>query len=225
MVVSSFTSATLRKRLRAVFLLWLMVFSVWQLLFFWNNPQTQWLDLWLSPDQQGQWYFSQGEYLKAAQVFNHEQWRATAFYAAQEFSRADELWETLPGHLALYHRGNALAHQQRYLQAIDSYRLSLMLEPDFLPARENLSLVEVLAKEPDAVTDYSSGEKARLEADDIVFDKNTERMQQASENEALEAGQLSSEEVQALWMRRLQSTPSDFLQLKFRYQLQQESEP
>ncbi len=224
MVVKQPKSTSVLKPLCAVFLLWLIAFSAWQLLFFWNNPQARWIDLWLSHDQQGQWYFSQGEYLQAAQLFDHTQWRATAFYAAQEFSVADALWEKEPGYLALYHRANALAHQQRYQHAIDSYRLSLTLEPDFLPARENLSLVEVLAKQPDAVSDYSSGEKARLEADEIVFEKNTERMQQASERENLDAGQLSSEEVQALWMRRLQSTPSDFLRLKFRYQEQQEAE-
>ncbi len=224
MVVKQLKTTRALKPLGAVFLLWLIAFSMWQLIFFWNNPQARWIDLWLSPNQQGQWYFSQGEYLKAAQLFDHTQWRATAFYSAQEFLIADTLWEKEPGYLALYHRGNALAHQQRYQHAIESYRLSLKLQPDFLPARENLSLVEVLAKQPAAVTDYSSGEKARLEADEIVFEKNTERMRQASENESIEAGQLSSEEVQALWMRRLQSTPSDFLRLKFRYQLQQEVE-
>lgn len=27
-----------------------------------------WMDLWLTPDQQGQWYFDKSEYLKAAKV-------------------------------------------------------------------------------------------------------------------------------------------------------------
>ena len=205
--------------------LWVIVTGVWQVLFMLNNPQRSWLDLWVTPDQQGQWYFSRGEYRKAAQRFESAQWQAVAYYASENFSAAEILWGRQPGYLPLFYRANALAHLERYQEAIDSYQLSLQLKSDFLPTIQNLELVTALAKKPDEVTDFSGNTGARLEADDIVFDDDdSQRMQQATETEETDTGNMSSEEIQALWMRRLQSKPVDFLTLKFRYQLQESAQ-
>lgn len=203
---------------------WLALVVAWQIYGIVSDQHRSWLDAWVSPDQQGQWYFSQGQYQRAAKSFDDPQWQATAYYAAENFSAAEILWSRQAGYLPLFYRANALAHLERYQEAIDSYQLSLQLKPDFLPAVENLDLVKVLAKKPEEVSDFSGNTGAKLEADDIVFDDaDSERMRQATESEQTDSGDLSSEEIQALWMRRLQSKPVDFLRLKFRYQLQQES--
>ena len=210
-------------RLGAVlFSFWLLVLSFHQWWSLREQPGTRWIDLWVTADQQGQWYFSRGQYQLAAQRFEDISWKATAYYAAENFSAAEELWSRESGYLPLFHRANALAHLERYKDAADSYRLSLKLNPEFQPAKINLELVEVLGKKPKEATDFSSGKEARLDADDIVFDEDSERMKQAEETQVLDSGDISSEEVQALWMRRLQSKPVDFLRLKFRYQQQEE---
>lgn len=210
-------------------LLWMMIFAwialvgSWQLYFVISKPQNDWLDAWVTPDQQGQWFFVRGDYLNAAQRFENPQWQAASYYAAENFSAAEILWSRQSGYLPLFYRANALAHLERYQEAIDSYQLSLQLQPGYSPAKQNLELVIALAKEPEAVTDYSGGTGGKLEADEIVFSAgDSERMQQATEADVTDGGNMSSEEIQALWMRRLQSKPVDFLALKFRYQLEEE---
>ncbi|MGH1372396.1 MAG: tetratricopeptide repeat protein [Cellvibrionaceae bacterium] len=210
------------KLLGAALLVWLLLLGLWQAYFSVSNPKSAWLDLWVTPDQQGHWYFARGDYLSAAQRFDDPQWQAAAYYAAENFSAAEILWGRQAGSRALFYRGNALAHLERYQEAIDSYELSLQLEPDYLPVKENLELVIALSKQPQEVTDFSGGTGGKLEADEIVFDSaDSERMQQATTADVTNSGDMSSEEIQALWMRRLQSKPADFLVLKFRYQLEE----
>lgn len=202
---------------------WIALVGSWQLYFVISKPQNDWLDAWVTPDQQGQWFFVRGDYLNAAQRFENPQWQAASYYAAENFSAAEILWSRQSGYLPLFYRANALAHLERYQEAIDSYQLSLQLQPGYSPAKQNLELVIALAKEPEAVTDYSGGTGGKLEADEIVFSAgDSERMQQATEADVTDGGNMSSEEIQALWMRRLQSKPVDFLALKFRYQLEEE---
>ncbi len=208
------------KLLAVTVFVWLLLLATWQLCFKISDPKSSWLDLWVTPNQQAYWYFSRGDFQSAAQYFDHPQWQAAAYYAAENFSAAEILWGRQSGYLALFYRGNALAHLERYQEAIDSYELSLQLMPTYIPAKENLDLVVALSKKPEVVTDFSGGTGGQLEADDIVFDSDdSARMQQAINKDITAGGEMSSEEIQALWMRRLQSKPADFLALKFRYQL------
>jgi Ca-activated chloride channel family protein len=57
----------------------------------------------------------------------------------------------------------------------------------------------------------------KLGADDITFDKGQNR--DGQETEAEGEPQLSDAEMQALWLRRVQTKPADFLKAKFAYQL------
>jgi len=179
-----------------------------------------WQDVFLSPDQQGRWLFEHGEYGLAALRFENLEWQATAYYAAEKFERAAQIWATIPGASAHFKRANALAHLNDYGGAADGYRLALQLNPDWLKAQENLSLVLALAEEPEAIGDYGATEASEIGADEIVFSDDKNRMDQAKEEVSIESGGLSSDEINALWLRRLQSTPADFLRLKFRYQVE-----
>ncbi|NIB42875.1 hypothetical protein HBA55_24930 [Pseudomaricurvus alkylphenolicus] len=188
-----------------------------------HSDQPLWQDLWMSRDQQGQYYFERGDYKLAAQRFIDRNWKAAALYADGQFEPAEILWSRQSGARALFNQGNALAHQKRYRQAADNFWLALQQRPDWSAAQHNLELVRALAEEPEAVTDFSGDTVAQLEADQVVFDRaDSERMQQATETQQQERHDMSSQEIQALWMRRLQSTPSDFLRLKFYYQTQSE---
>ena len=71
------------------------------------------------------------------------------------------------------------------------------------------------------------GTGGQLEADEIVFD-DTGRVNKSAQEQVIEAGEaLSDEEMRAVWLRRMQSDPADFLRARFSYQLyrdeQQES--
>jgi len=183
-----------------------------------------WQDVFMSRDQQGRWLFEQAEYDLAALRFDSHEWRAIAYYAAEEFQMAAKIWADIPGALPHFNRANALAHLKDYSGAADGYRLALQLNSDWPLARENLALMLALAEQPEEITDFNAQEVSKVGADEIVFSNDKNRMDQAKEEVSVDQGGLSSQEINALWMRRLQSSPADFLRLKFRYQVEMPSE-
>jgi Ca-activated chloride channel family protein len=82
-----------------------------------------------------------------------------------------------------------------------------------------------LAEKPEAIEDYGAQEASEVGADEIVFSNDKNRMDQAKEEVSVEQDGLSSQAINALWMRRLQSTPADFMRLKFRYQIEMVDKP
>ena len=63
---------------------WIFAFvSVWGV----AAPQS-FLNLWLTPDQQGQLWFHLGKYDRAARAFEDSRWRGMSYYAAQDFAAA-----------------------------------------------------------------------------------------------------------------------------------------
>ena len=186
-----------------------------------SHADWRWQDLLLTRDQQARILFYQQDYRLAAQRFQDPHWRALALYAAQDFKAAADLWTQLPGAEALFNRGNALAHLQDYQGARDSYQLALQLRPQWREAQANLELVQALAKKPKELDEYVAQSEGKMEADDFTFDKGGKRMDNALDAPEPLAGSTSSKEIQAIWMQRLQSTPADFLSLKFRYQAEQ----
>jgi Ca-activated chloride channel family protein len=67
--------------------------------------------------------------------------------------------------------------------------------------------------------DMTGGE---LGADEIVFDNKAGSSEQTEEVAGNEP--LSNQEIQALWLRRVQTKPADFLKAKFAFQQAQRGE-
>jgi Ca-activated chloride channel family protein len=58
-----------------------------------------------------------------------------------------------------------------------------------------------------------------LGADEIVFD-DTGRVNKAGSEDVTEGGEgLSEDEMRAVWLRRVQNDPAEFLRTRFAYQL------
>ena len=77
--------------------------------------------------------------------------------------------------------------------------------------------------------DDAGGTGGKLEADRIVFDERAKNAKQTMSAEELAAQAdkvqgLSDQQLQTMWMRRVQTTPGDFLRLKFSYQQQKQQE-
>jgi Ca-activated chloride channel family protein len=58
-----------------------------------------------------------------------------------------------------------------------------------------------------------------VKPDEIVFDDRPQQSGDSQEVEFVTGGQMSDEQLQALWLRRVQTKPADFLRTKFAYQL------
>ena len=117
-------------------------------------------------------------------------------------------------------RVNTRAHQGRLAEAVEAYDQALARQPQLDEARFNREWVSGLLELEEREYDDYGGTGGKLGADDVVFsDRASNAQQTMSEAEARSEG-LSDEQLQEIWMRRVQTTPGDFLELKFAYQLQ-----
>ncbi len=175
-------------------------------------------ELWVTPDQQAQALFSRGEYGQAAGLFMDPMRRGTALFRAGRFEEAGAEFGRVESATGAFNRGNALVMQGKYDDAIQSYDRALLLKPEWRAAQDNRQIAEIRAKMKER-PEGDQGGPTDIGADEIVFDE-TGKKNQGGEKEEDEGGEteLSQQEIQAMWLRRVQTRPADFLRTKFAYQ-------
>jgi Ca-activated chloride channel family protein len=123
---------------------------------------------------------------------------------------------------AAYNRGNALVLLGKYDDAIRSYELALELRPGWTEAQDNLALAaarKALLAPPES---DEGGTGGMLGADEVVLD-DSGRVANSGAEEVVEGESgLSDAELRAVWLRRVQNDPADFLRARFAWQLQRE---
>ncbi len=179
-----------------------------------------WIGLWLTPDQQGQRDFVRGEFAAAATQFQDPMWQGAAWYRAGEFEKSAAAFARRDTADAHFNEGNARLMLGKYEAAIACYDRALAMRGDWSEAIENRALAQARAK----LVEQKGGEMGdqKIGADEIVFDSKAEK--QGQETEVAGGDALSDKEIQALWLRRVQTRPADFLRAKFAYQLAADGE-
>jgi len=178
------------------------------------------VDWWLTPDQQGRMHYERGEYRRAAQSFTDPLWKGLAYYADADFASAASWLSQVNTAYAQFYLGNAFAHLDRLPEAIDAYNAALQLQPELDEARFNLEWVSGIYELSQKEYEDFGGTGGQLGADDFVFSDRAKNAEQTmTEAEAASQG-LSDQQIEDIWMRRVQTTPADFLAYKFAYQLQ-----
>lgn len=109
-----------------------------------NAHAAFWDDFWNTPDQQGMQAFDDKKYDRAAKQFENSQWKGSAHYRNRDFAAAEQEFSKLDTPSSHYNRGNALAQQQKYAEAIAAYEQALKQKPEFDAAQANLELVTKL---------------------------------------------------------------------------------
>ncbi|MBT2372255.1 VWA domain-containing protein [Pseudomonas fluorescens] len=104
-------------------------------------------DLWLRPDQQGQYLLKKKRPGEAAEHFENPQWQGVALYEAGNYAEAAKRFAEGSDAYSHYNRGNALARAGELEAAIDAYEQALEAQPDLQPALKNKALVESLLRE------------------------------------------------------------------------------
>ncbi|MCF6311538.1 MAG: tetratricopeptide repeat protein [Verrucomicrobiales bacterium] len=176
--------------------------------------------LWKTPDQQGQDLMNHGDYDEAAVKFQDPMQRGVALYKSGQFEEALKLFNTVATAEGIYNRANCQIMLGKYDAAIELYQRAIEKRPDWTVAIENRDLAiarKTLMAPPD---DDAGGTDGKLAANELVFD---DRAKNSKNQQVLEAGagdQLSDQEMRALWLRKVQTQPADFLRNKFAYQLQ-----
>ena len=173
-----------------------------------------WAGLWRTPDQQGQHLMDQGEHEAAAEAFQDPMRQGIAWYRAGEFEKAEASFARVATPEAEFNRGNALVLLGEYEAAVERYDRALQLRPGWEPATTNREIAAARAERLEQ-TGGDMGDQ-KIGADEIVFDRKNNQDGQETE---VDGGQpLSDAEMQALWLRRVQTKPADFLKAKFAYQ-------
>ena len=172
---------------------------------------------WQTPDRQAQWLFDHGEFAAAAEIFTSAQRRGAALFRAGEFEAAASAFARVNSAQGYFNRGNALVMNGKYEEAIKAYEQVLALLPDWPEASNNLEIARLRAEKTKLEGGDMTGGK--MGADEIVFEtekRNTDTNEQAQ----VEGGQeVSDSALQALWLRRVQTSPAVFLRTKFAFQL------
>ncbi|MBI6635222.1 tetratricopeptide repeat protein [Pseudomonas paralactis] len=104
-------------------------------------------DLWLRPDQQGQYLLKHKRPAEAAEHFQDPQWQGVALYEAGNYAEAIKRFAQGNDAYSHYNRGNALAKAGELEAAIDAYEQALEAQPDLQPALKNKALIETLMQE------------------------------------------------------------------------------
>jgi Ca-activated chloride channel family protein len=175
---------------------------------------------WLTPDQQGQRLFDSGRYLDAAERFEDPGRRGAAYYRGGDFERAAGVYGRMRSPEAAYNRGNALIMLGQYDAAIESYERALELRPDWSQAEDNLALALARKRKLAPPESDAGGTGGMLVADEVVLD-DSGRVDRSGTETVTEGGEpMSEEEMRAIWLRRVQNDPADFLRARFAWQLQ-----
>ncbi len=184
--------------------------------------QGGWSDLWLTPDQQGQRFFNQGQYVEAAARFEDPMWKGSAFYLGERFDAAIEQFARIDSAEAWFNRGNALAHLERYEEAVDAYERALEMRPDYPEAEANLEYLQpFLPLEFEGGVMGTTGRDAA--ADEVVYDADAERTEsEGVDTEINDGGLLSEDQLAQMWLQQVNASPAAFLRAKFRAQAEQE---
>ena len=190
-----------------------------------GNAEFRFINLWLTPDQQGQRAMDRGDYAEAARRFEDPLRKGTVLYLEQDFASALAEFAKLDTAEGWFNRGNALAHLERYEEAVAAYEKALELQPDFPRAEANLGYLQ-----PFLPLEFTGGEMGTVgrdaAADDVVFDANQDRLNEEGIDTVVEGDQqmLSDQQLADLWLRQVDTSPASFLRYKFAYQAQMGNE-
>lgn len=181
-------------------------------------------NFWRTPDQRGDALLHAGKFTEAAKAYSDPDRIGIAQYRNGDFETAAKTFARVPGAVGAFNQGNAWLMHGNYDAAVTSYDRALGFRVGWKNAEENKAIA--LARK--AKIDASGKDRAQettdaYKPDKIVFDQKGNDQKQEPPKE-LASGQLSDEELQATWLRQVQTTPGDFLQAKFAYQAAHEKE-
>jgi Ca-activated chloride channel homolog len=186
--------------------------------------ETSWFrNLWLTPDQQGRIAFDRGDYGAAKELFADPMWRGIAAYRAYDFLAAAESFRKVEGPAGRFALGNAEAQNHAYEKAIKAYDEVLAAEPNNAAAKQNKAIVEAALEAQEEKR--RKQEKGESPPDEKADEMRVDPKQKGGKRIQVQADDLTTPGAAEAWMRQVQTSPADFLKLKFAIQAASPSPP
>ncbi|HEY2711867.1 MAG TPA: hypothetical protein VGI60_05075 [Chthoniobacterales bacterium] len=175
-------------------------------------------NFWRTSDQRGDALCRAKKFSQAAKTYTDPLRVGTAQYRNGDFEAAAKTFARVPGAFGAFDQGNAWLMHGAYDAAIASYDRALAFRHDWKEAKENKALA-IARKEKIAASGGNAAEEQTGEEkpDEVVFDLKGEN-KRGQAQELAEGEPQSDAALQATWLRRVQTTPGDFLRAKFYYQ-------
>jgi Ca-activated chloride channel family protein len=121
---------------------WLMLLPLILIAHSQNAAAFSWRDLWQRPDAQARAELDAGHAKEAQALARDPELRGAAAYRAEDFAAAAQDFAQRTDADAAYNRGNALAKQKHYEQALAAYEEALKLQSKMADALANKQAVE-----------------------------------------------------------------------------------
>lgn len=174
---------------------------------------------WMTAGQRGDRLMHEKKYAEAAKAYVDPWQIGVAQFRNGDFKAAAKTFARVPGADGAFDQGNAWLMAGAYDGAVASYDRALGFRPGWKDAEENKALALARKKAiDDAGKDATDEQTGQADPDEIVFDgKKTGEDQEAKPLE-LAGEKLSDDQLRATWLRRVQTTPGQFLKAKFAYQ-------
>ncbi len=190
-----------------------------------HAAEVRFIDLWLTPDQQGRYYFEKGEYGLAARRFQDTAWRGVAFYLDENFTAATEVFAQIETVDGLFNLANAWAQGQNYVYAVETYDQVLAMAPEHPGALKNRKIVQTIIDDINRMSESQQSEggeqSEELGDEPLRAEGADEKSWEKKEIEQFSADQiLSDQRIRDMWLRQIQQDPSVFLSIKFLMQLE-----
>jgi Ca-activated chloride channel family protein len=145
----------------------------------------EWDALWKNDNQRGQIALENKQADKAVSLFKRPDWQAAAAYRNKNYQKADQLYSQFNTAESDYNRGNALARQGKYPQAIAAYEQALTKNKELQDAKDNKALVEQLKQQQDKEQqqqDKQNKQDKQNDQQDQSKQKNKEQNQRKNKN-------------------------------------------
>ncbi|PWF63954.1 hypothetical protein CBX96_07095 [Shewanella sp. BC20] len=190
-----------------------------------------WLDLWLTPDQQGALWFNRGEFAKAAAAYHSVLNKGIAYYYGGEYKLAHSAFMQVQTDLGAYYAASALARQREYIAARKLLR-TLAKKQDIAPdlkadIEHNLKVIQGLIDEINQASASQANSMGDQETSIELPDDEPQTAEGADEQtsqDKMQSQNLTAEQMLGdpklaeVWLKRVEANPEQFLRAKFQLQ-------
>jgi len=178
--------------------------------------RSNFVSLWLTPDQQAYKLYEKKEYKKAQTLFKDFAFKAASYYKDHNFTQAAIIYKEINTTIAKYNQANALTMFGQYKRAVESYNKALKEEPNFKEAQQNIKVAQRLLKEKEYINEHTIVKNPDKNVSVALTDKKKNEKKKKNKRKG------KKQKIQmpgvALWLDRLSTTPKDFLRQKFAYE-------